>query len=193
MLLRKSLLILAFSIVGFVLLLATSKWLGRWSFEIPYWRRHHLNTLQGSNLNSPKASITEDPANADNPTLPGGGSICDTFPDTSGILLVMKTGASESFDKVPTQLMTVLRCLPDFIMFSDMNQNIAGYHIYDSLGTVLSGAKEHNPDFDIYRRQLRCVVDQDSCKICNTAEEAWILDKYKNIHIAEKAYHLVGI
>ena len=54
---------------------------------------------------------------------------CDNFPDTSGVLLVMKTGASEAYDRIPTQLMTTLRCLPDFLLFSDMDQKIAGYHI----------------------------------------------------------------
>ena len=45
---------------------------------------------------------------------------CANFPDTEGILLVMKTGATEAFDRIPTHLLTTLRCLPDFLIFSDM-------------------------------------------------------------------------
>lgn len=45
---------------------------------------------------------------------------CDNFPNTDGILLVMKTGATEVFERVPTHLLTTLRCLPDFLIFSDM-------------------------------------------------------------------------
>lgn len=45
---------------------------------------------------------------------------CDNFPDTEGILLVMKTGATEAFAKLPTQLITNMQCLPDFLLFSDL-------------------------------------------------------------------------
>jgi hypothetical protein len=45
---------------------------------------------------------------------------CEGFPNTDGIMLVMKTGASESFQKLPTQLLTSLQCLPDFLLFSDL-------------------------------------------------------------------------
>ncbi|CAN8104016.1 unnamed protein product [Discula destructiva] len=118
--------------------------------------------------------------------------VCDGFPDTSSILLIMKTGATESYDKLPVQIMTVLKCLPDFLLFSDLEQHIGGYHVRDSLETVLSEAKEGNPDFDLYRAQQDCVVNQDDCsKVLEGAEWAgWNLDKYKNIHMAEKAYRL---
>ena len=45
---------------------------------------------------------------------------CANFPDTEGIMLVMKTGATEAFDRIPTHLLTTMRCLPDFLIFSDM-------------------------------------------------------------------------
>lgn len=117
--------------------------------------------------------------------------VCASFPDTSGILLVMKTGASEAYKRLPTQLMTALKCLPDFLIFSDMDQHIAGYHIYDSLDTVLFEAKDGNSDFDLYRRQRACAVDLESCnKQGDPASEGWNLDKYKNTHMAEKTYQL---
>lgn len=45
---------------------------------------------------------------------------CAGFPNTDGVQLVMKTGATEAFDRIPTHLLTSLQCLPDFIIFSDM-------------------------------------------------------------------------
>ncbi len=45
---------------------------------------------------------------------------CANFPDTEGMLLVMKTGATEAFERIPTHILTTLRCLPDFLIFSDM-------------------------------------------------------------------------
>lgn len=116
---------------------------------------------------------------------------CEGFPDTSNVLLVMKTGASEAYSKIPTQLLTNLRCLNDFLIFSDMEQEVAGFTIQDSLDTVLPEAMVDNRDFDLYNRQKMCAVDQETCNKnsgANTASQGWALDKYKNIHMAEKAY-----
>lgn len=126
------------------------------------------------------------------PLIVNRDPVCDGFPDTSGILLVMKTGATEAYDRLPVQIMTVLKCLPDFLLFSDLDQQIGGYHVRDSLETVLYEAKEGNSDFDLYRAQKECAVNQDDCsKIMEGADSAgWNLDKYKNIHMAEKAYRL---
>ena len=52
---------------------------------------------------------------------------CDNFPNTSGILLVMKTGATESYDKLPTQLLTHMQCLPDFLIFSDLVSSVSHF------------------------------------------------------------------
>lgn len=176
---RKSLIVLvATSVSLFLLLAASSRRVDGWSaFDEAYFHRDGAK-------NKHKFNAT-DPAFA----KPDHGRHCENFPDTSNILLVMKTGASESFARVPTQLFTVLRCLDDFLIFSDMDQEIAGYKIHDSLSTVLEEAKNGNSDFDLYRRQKACIVDQEGCnKLGNPAKEGWNLDKYKNIHMAEKTY-----
>lgn len=51
---------------------------------------------------------------------------CDGFPNTDGILLVMKTGATEAYSKMPTQLLTAMSCLPDFLLYSDLVCSNAG-------------------------------------------------------------------
>lgn len=116
---------------------------------------------------------------------------CEGFPDTSKILLIMKTGASESFARIPTQLLMNLRCVSDFLIFGDMEQTVAGYHVQDSLDEVREEARANNPDFDLYFRQKNCASDQETCNRNtndNTASQAWNPDKYKNIHIAEKTW-----
>lgn len=115
---------------------------------------------------------------------------CAHFPNTSSVLLVMKTGATEAHSKIPTQLLTMLKCLPDFLLFSDVAEEIAGYSIYDSLESVLDKVK-YNQDFDIYHRQKQCPVEREQCnRNYDHGKEAWNLDKYKNIHMAEKAYKI---
>lgn len=46
--------------------------------------------------------------------------VCDGFPNTDGIMLVMKTGATEAFTKLPAHLLTSLQCLDDYLLFSDL-------------------------------------------------------------------------
>lgn len=200
MLSRRSLYITAAAILSLVVLFATSRRLGSWpadGLSYPGLPTDRTSEPHGSHdgAGSPpghNGSSSDDgqKKTSDFPARPNN-SECDTFPDTSGILLIMKTGATEAFDRVPTQLMTMLKCLPDFLIFSDMDQNIGGYHVRDSLETVLPEAMEGNKDFDLYRRQKACAADQQSCnKLGDPASEGWNLDKYKNIHIAEKTYNL---
>jgi Fringe-like len=184
MLSRRSLTILSLVTVSLLVFLFSTRRLGEWSLDGSYRRRPQPRP--GWPPHGHAANISDD----DLPYRPHD-PLCDSFPDTSGILLIMKTGATESYDKVPTQLMTMLKCLPDFLIFSDMDQHVAGYHVRDSLDTVSSEAVDGNSDFDLYRRQRACPVDQDNCsKLGDKATEGWNLDKYKNIHIAEKAYRL---
>ncbi|KAG5971357.1 hypothetical protein E4U55_001244 [Claviceps digitariae] len=113
---------------------------------------------------------------------------CANFPNTSSILTIMKTGASEAYSRIPAQLMTTLKCLSDFYLFSDMKQTIAGFPIHDSLDNVLENVKT-NRDFELYHRQKACPVEHAECnKHFDTASQGWTLDKYKNIHMAEKVY-----
>jgi hypothetical protein len=209
MLSRRSLSLLAIAAASLLILLFTSDRLTGWSpsFDQPYFNlpgsnkpTHSEPEPNGAYYELPKPSRPAagsgdewagGPAmnETDMPQRPNSDPLCVDFPDTSGILVSMKTGATESFDRLPTQFMTMLRCLPDFLLFSDMEQHMVGYHVYDALDTVLPEAKDNNPDFDLYRRQRSCPVDQQNCaKLGDPSTEGWNLDKYKNIHMAEKAY-----
>ncbi|PHH63288.1 hypothetical protein CDD81_6145 [Ophiocordyceps australis] len=181
---RSSLLLLAFSVFIGGLLVASSR-LGELC---------HDGSLCGLSSLRRKLSPAGHEAVAPTSQGPRQGSAkeadeCAHFPDTSKVLLVMKTGASEAYGKVPNQIMTNLKCLPDLLVFGDMEQRVAGHKVHDSLESVLAQVKEENSDFELYFRQKTCPVDQEACnKNHKVGEEAWKLDKYKNIHMAEKTY-----
>lgn len=114
---------------------------------------------------------------------------CENFPDVSNLLLIIKTGASETYDRLPVLFQTLTRCLPDFLVFSDMEEHIMGYRVYDILGDTVKGVKDGNGDFDIYRRQKNCLVDQKNCQqFSNAGGEAWNLDKYKNVRQSDVSF-----
>lgn len=126
------------------------------------------------------------PANDWVPARPVDPS-CASMPDLSKVLLIIKTGASETYDRLPTLFQTMNRCLPEFMVFSDMEESIVGYRVYDILGNVTT--RKDNGDFNLYNRQQDCLVDQKSCqKWSNAAGEAWNLDKYKNVRQSDVAY-----
>ncbi|KAK3321736.1 glycosyltransferase family 31 protein [Apodospora peruviana] len=206
---RKSLAFLAVTSLSLVVLLITSHTLGSWpAFDQAeaYFHRggppnQHRPPPHAPGLGpggQPHGSaddhlVIDTNFNASDSQNSGNhhGSQCDNFPDTHNILLVMKTGASEAYARLPAQLLTSLQCLPDFLIFSDMDQQVAGYQVHDSLATVLPEAELGNSDFDLYRRQKACLVDQEACnKLGDPASEGWNLDKYKNVHIAEEAYRM---
>lgn len=208
---NRSFTVIFFAIISAIVLLITAQRLDQWDtngghYHTGEFSQHVAFNMSGAataSLESTSTAPTSVPAPEHEqdiaPTIhglqsqrPNHDPICEGFPDTSGILLIMKTGATESFDKLPTQLITILRCLPDFLLFSDLDQHIAGYRVRDSLETVLSTAKDGNADFDLYRQQKDCVIDQEMCaKNLEGAQGAgWNLDKYKNIHMAEKAHRL---
>src|SRR5438045_2151337 len=74
-----------------------------------------------------------------------------------------------------------------------MEQELGPHHVYDALDQVVDEAKEGNPDFDLYTLQQE--LKGDGLDIALTLKgrktsDAWNLDKYKNIHVAKKAYEL---
>ena len=145
---------------------------------------HHHNNHDHDPFGKPppdgaNATLAEDP-------------LCAHQPDLSNLGLVVKTGATESYARLPTQLLTVLRCVPDFQIFSDMAQTVAGFPVHDALDTVLDAAKAGNKDFDLYRAQQACAAAVKACtEGMDRAAAGWSLDKYKNIHMAEKAWRMM--
>ena len=118
-------------------------------------------------------------------TLAGG---CEGFPVTNDILVVMKTGATEAYDKLPIHFLTTLACNNDTILFSDMDMNMAGHHIIDALDEIAPEISEGNGDFDLYRllqEYRRLGEDPRSLK---EGSNGWNLDKYKFIHMLRKTY-----
>jgi len=111
-------------------------------------------------------------------------------------VVAVKTGATEAADKIPGQMQTTLQCVKDALVFSDLEQDMGQYHLYDSLDNISSSLVENNADFKFYQKQSQMWQDEhsiDGMKGAKNPEKptdlaAWTLDKYKNIHIVEKTW-----
>jgi hypothetical protein len=125
---------------------------------------------------------------ASNPVNPA----CLAYPSLDlDVVIVVKTGATEALNRIPTQLLTFLSCTKDDVLiFSDMEQDIGGFHVYDALVEVVHEARTVNSDFDLYEMQKQVKLFGEDVSSLSKGPEAWALDKYKNIHTAQKAWEL---
>ncbi|KAB8223395.1 hypothetical protein BDV33DRAFT_189028 [Aspergillus novoparasiticus] len=109
---------------------------------------------------------------------------CSGLPDTSHIQVVVKTGTNIIYDKLPTQLLTALRCCQDPLIFADSEQDIGPYHVYDVLANVNETLKATHPDFAYYRTIKDYLSSGRDIRLLRTSRQAaWDLDKYKFIHM----------
>jgi hypothetical protein len=114
---------------------------------------------------------------------------CHATPDPGNILFIVKTGATEIYEKLPTQLLTTLRCAQHFLIFSDLEEQIGPYHILDALADFNNTMKETHADFELYRQQQEYQRGGlDIATLKNNGKLAWKLDKYKFLHMVDKTW-----
>jgi hypothetical protein len=124
--------------------------------------------------------------------------VCGEIEGGDRIVITLNTGATEILDRVPTQLRTSLLCVQNLYIFSDLGHMLGDRQVYDSLDTVPASIIEENSDFDIYRKQVEL---KDPVRVASFLKgmkdprgggdlAAWTLDKYKKLHILEKAWDM---
>lgn len=124
---------------------------------------------------------------------------CTPLSGLQDILVVLKTGATEAREKVPTHFETTLRCIPNYVVYSDLEEVLAGQQVFDVLAGVDDNIKKHNPDFKIYNRlkkggrsSLGTAELEKWSSVPNTAagsleNPAWTLDKWKFLPLIDRA------
>ncbi|KAF3401393.1 hypothetical protein DPV78_005689 [Talaromyces pinophilus] len=84
------------------------------------------------------------------------GNISDAKPESipgmDDILVVLKTGVTESLTKVPIHLETTLASVPHFVVFSDYEEEISGIQTHDVLRRLDESVKRNIPEFELYNR-----------------------------------------
>ncbi|KAJ8110740.1 hypothetical protein OPT61_g6493 [Boeremia exigua] len=123
---------------------------------------------------------------------------CSHNPLAEDVLVVLKTGATEVLEKLPAHLDTTLRCIPNYVIYSDYEEDIEGQHIFDVFDDISPELKDRDPDFEVYR-QLKARgreglsmngIDHDgSGPIGMLSNPAWKLDKFKFLPMIDRALH----
>ena len=115
---------------------------------------------------------------------------CPPLPGMQNMVVVMKTGVTEAKKKVPIHFNTTLRCVQNYLVFSDFEEDLNGVHIYDALRDVDPNVKAQVEEFQLYNRlhaQGRSgLTASDYRDEANTVfgkpnNPGWKLDKWKII------------
>lgn len=121
---------------------------------------------------------------------------CPQNPIAKDVLVVLRTGATEVLEKLPVHFDTTLRCIPNYAIYSDYEENVKGHHIHDVFDELSQDLKESVPDFELYRRLK--VKGREGLSIDGTehggsgpagslGNPGWKLDKFKFLPMIDKA------
>ena len=109
---------------------------------------------------------------------PSTADPCIDVPGANKVMVMLKTGATELYQKLPTHFVTTFKCVPHFMIFSDLAQKIADYPVYDAIASVSKQLRDDHPDFELYRRlQQYQSSGQDTSDLQGV--NGWNLDKWK--------------
>lgn len=116
-------------------------------------------------------------------------------------LLILRTGATEIADRIPTHISASLRCFTQHVIFSDYAETFLGERILDALESVDPNIVTNNHDFDLYRRVKqhgRAILAQSELSgnqsqapsgSGHTEIPGWKLDKWKFVPMVNRTFY----
>lgn len=113
---------------------------------------------------------------------------CPILPGIQDILVIIKSSAVVVENLLSAHLNTTLRCIPNFVLYSDLEEEVDGHHVYDALQELDLNSQVSNDDLDLYRRlQLQGRAGLTSEELDTSSTAVRNLDKFKYFPIMEKA------
>lgn len=145
---------------------------------------------------SKETSDATSDATPETPSIPQDTTIytphdedCKSVPGADKVMVILKTGATEIYEKLPTHFVTLFRCTPHFLIFSDLAQSYSDYTIHDAIEPVSPKYKDSHEDFELYRKMQEYQREgQDMSKL--KGDKGWNLDKWKFLPMLHKTYEL---
>lgn len=133
----------------------------------------------GAHAPSPTPTPTPFPATTTAPAAAAGSDAeCMHLPGADRVMVMLKTGATELYQKLPAHFITTFKCVPNFMVFSDLNQSFADVPIYDAIAPVSKKIRQEHEDFKLYRDIEKWQREgQDMSKL--QGDNGWNLDKWK--------------
>ncbi|KAF5102054.1 hypothetical protein D0Z00_000514 [Geotrichum galactomycetum] len=114
--------------------------------------------------------------------------VADYANNTENVFLMIKTGATVLWERLPLHLVTTLTRVPNFAIYADIAATVSGHEVIDILQNVTEKTMNHD-QFSMYRR-LRHLRDTHGAVSPSetTLTDGWNLDKFKNLPMLLDAY-----
>ncbi|KAK6224085.1 hypothetical protein LQW54_000232 [Pestalotiopsis sp. IQ-011] len=124
--------------------------------------------------------------------------VCAQLEGLNDIFVVLKTGANEAHEKLPVHFATTLQCVPNYAIYSDFEETVAGNHVHDALDKINPEIVNTHPDFLYYQNLKKggtgafSAEEVEQWKHAQNSEfgrdsPGWRLDKWKFLQVAEKS------
>ena len=125
------------------------------------------------------------------PLLKSTPATCRDVPGADNVMILLKTGATEIYQKLPPHFLTTFKCVPHFMIFSDLAQELADYPVYDAIENIGQKLRDEHHDFELYRKLQQYQREgQDMSKLQGSG--SWDLDKWKFLPMLHKAFSTAG-
>ncbi|KAI0164758.1 hypothetical protein GGR57DRAFT_450485 [Xylariaceae sp. FL1272] len=119
---------------------------------------------------------------------------CPESPLPSSVAVILRTGATESQEKLAIHFSTILSCIPDILIYSDFTETIFGHQTHDILSDVNEDIKSTTPEFTLYnhlrahgREGLSYETLYGSGPGGAQDNPGWKLDKWKFLPMVDRA------
>ncbi|KAF1936471.1 hypothetical protein EJ02DRAFT_506511 [Clathrospora elynae] len=120
--------------------------------------------------------------------------ICPRSSIADNVLIVVRTGATEALPKLPVHFETTLRCVSDYVIYSDYKEDVQGHHVYDIFDGISDTLKASVPEFELYvrlrihgREGLNSTTHLGRGPSGSPENPSWKLDQFKFLPMVEKA------
>ncbi len=121
--------------------------------------------------------------------------VCPESAIANDVLVVVRTGATEALEKLPIHFETTLRCVPDYIVYSDLEEEIHGHQVHDVFEGISDEVRASAPEFKLYdhlrahgREGLKNTSHLGSGPAGSLDNPSWKLDRFKFLPMIDKAF-----
>lgn len=114
---------------------------------------------------------------------------CINAPGAENVMVILKTGATELYQKLPIHIATTFKCIrtSNLLIASDLEQSFADYTIFDAIAPISKEYRDHHPDFELYRKLQQYQREGQDMRSLQ-GDVSWNLDKWKFLPMLHRAF-----
>jgi hypothetical protein len=117
--------------------------------------------------------------------------LCADLDGIDDLAIILKTGSTEIYEKLPIHLITTFKCVQDHLVYSDAPQDFAGEPVRDALALVSKEALAELKDLEQHKllhEHMRLGGDASDLR----GDKSRHLDKWKFLPMISDAYFTFG-